>query len=108
MIYFKRASEQINHGQPTCPECGNINPEQIFTIIETRVLDEFGNPTTKRKISPQQWHAVFLGRKIADVAAESDFEAAASPSGLKSASRSSAAANSGNGASPSPFTFHSP
>ncbi|MBL0019100.1 MAG: ATP-binding cassette domain-containing protein [Bacteroidetes bacterium] len=83
VIYFKRASEQINHGQPTCPECGNINPEQIFTIIETRVLDEFGNPTTKRKISPQQWHAVFLGRKIADVAAESDFEAAASPSGLK-------------------------
>jgi ABC-type multidrug transport system ATPase subunit len=61
VIYFKKASEQINHGQPTCPECGNINPEQIFNIIETRVLDEYGSPTTKRKISPQQWHAVYLG-----------------------------------------------
>jgi ABC transport system ATP-binding/permease protein len=60
VIYFKRVSEQINHGQPTCPDCGNINPEQIFNIIETRVTDEFGNPTTKRKIAPQQWHAIFL------------------------------------------------
>jgi ABC-type multidrug transport system ATPase subunit/uncharacterized tellurite resistance protein B-like protein len=60
VIYFKKASEQINHGQPTCPECGNINPEQIFNIIETRVIDEFGNTTNKRKVSPQQWHEVFL------------------------------------------------
>lgn len=60
VIYFKKTSEQINHGQPACPECGNINPEQIFNIIETRVTDELGNPTTKRKITPEMWHAVFL------------------------------------------------
>ncbi|HEX2898476.1 MAG TPA: ABC transporter permease, partial [Bacteroidia bacterium] len=83
VIYFKKASEQINHGQPTCPECGNINPEQIFTIIETRVLDEFGNPTTKRKISPQQWHAVFLGREMSAIALETHSGKGASPSGLK-------------------------
>lgn len=83
VIYFKKASEQINHGQPTCPECGNINPEQIFSIIETRVLDEFGNPTTKRKISPQQWHEVFLGKELALVAPESVSVTGASPTGLK-------------------------
>lgn len=59
VMYFKRVSDQINHGTPTCPECGNVNPEQVFSIIETRVIDEFGNPTNKRKISPQEWHAIY-------------------------------------------------
>jgi ABC transport system ATP-binding/permease protein len=91
VIYFKKASEQINHGQPACPECGNINPEQIFNIIETRVIDEFGNPTTKRKILPQQWHQIFLndGKMEADGDKPSQPSASsgkAAPVGLKTPS----------------------
>lgn len=82
VIHFRRASEQINHSQPTCPECGNINPEQIFSIIETRVLDEFGNPTTKRKVSPQQWHEVYLGRGQAAAMGEGR-HSGSNPKGLR-------------------------
>lgn len=60
VMYFKRVSEQLNHGQAACPECGNINPEQIFNIIETRVIDEFGHVTNRRRITPQRWHEVYL------------------------------------------------
>ncbi|MEQ8425177.1 MAG: ABC transporter permease, partial [Cyclobacteriaceae bacterium] len=42
-----------------CPECGNINPEKIFSIIETRVVNEFGRFTHTRKISPGQWYQYF-------------------------------------------------
>lgn len=83
VVYFKKASEQVNHGQATCPECGNINPEQIFAIIETRVLDDDGNPTTKRKVSPQQWHAVYQGREKLPAGDAEVVPGGGVPSGLK-------------------------
>ncbi|MEM1000792.1 MAG: ATP-binding cassette domain-containing protein [Bacteroidota bacterium] len=63
VMYFKRVSERLNHGTAACPECGNINPEQIFNIIETRVINEYGIVTNKRRIGPKRWHAVFLKHK---------------------------------------------
>ncbi len=33
-----------------------MNPEQIFNIVEANVLDEYGNPTRARKISPVEWN----------------------------------------------------
>ena len=39
-----------------CELCGNINPEQIFEIIERKALDEFGNETASRKKSPHDWY----------------------------------------------------
>ncbi len=44
------------------PECGNINPEQVFNIIETRVVNEFGRFTHTRKISPGQWYQYFKAK----------------------------------------------
>ncbi len=38
-----------------CPSCGNVNPETIFNIIETQVVDEFGKYTEKRKVKPEEW-----------------------------------------------------
>ncbi len=37
----------------------NINPEQIFNIIEAKVVNEYGHFTKQRKISPEQWHDEF-------------------------------------------------
>ena len=39
-----------------CNECGNVNPEQIFNIIEERVVDEYGNFTENRKTATTTWH----------------------------------------------------
>ena len=55
VMYFKRMDAQINSEVGECPTCGNVNPELIFNIIEARVVDEFGNYTDKRKISPYKW-----------------------------------------------------
>src|SRR4030042_4995761 len=55
VMYFKRIDAQINSEVGECSTCGNVNPELIFNIIEAKVVDEFGNYTDARKVTPQQW-----------------------------------------------------
>jgi len=57
--YFKEIMLMISNDQGECFECGNVNPEQIFNIIETKVVDEFGRLTDERKITPIQWNEFF-------------------------------------------------
>ncbi len=59
VTYFKQNINLVNSDQGECPECGNVNPEQIFNIIETKVIDEFGNFTNERKIAPELWNHFF-------------------------------------------------
>ncbi|WP_038032095.1 ATP-binding cassette domain-containing protein [Thermonema rossianum] len=59
LIYFKKAANQVNSEHIECHECGNIDVEQIFDIIEMRVVDEYGRFTNRRKRTPRQWHALF-------------------------------------------------
>lgn len=59
VIYFRDIINAANKTQGACPECGNINPEQIFSIIETRVVNEYGRLTNTRKVSPGQWYQYF-------------------------------------------------
>jgi ABC-type multidrug transport system ATPase subunit/uncharacterized tellurite resistance protein B-like protein len=59
IIYFKRNINLINSDQGECHSCGNVNPEQIFNIIETKVINEFGNFTDERKFSPEQWNQYY-------------------------------------------------
>ncbi|MCX6300852.1 MAG: ATP-binding cassette domain-containing protein [Bacteroidia bacterium] len=71
VIYFKTHDAQINANQGECPSCGNVNPETIFNIIETQVVDEFGKYTEKRKVKPKEWAAFFAQKhqivKVSDV-----------------------------------------
>jgi ABC transport system ATP-binding/permease protein len=55
IVYFKTRIHHANYNESECHVCGNVNPEQIFNIVEARVLDEYGQPTSTRKISPQEW-----------------------------------------------------
>tara|TARA_Y100000589_G_scaffold246893_1_gene234768 strand:- start:87946 stop:91002 length:3057 start_codon:yes stop_codon:yes gene_type:complete len=56
VIYFKRAVNHVNSDEAECPRCGNVNPEQIFNIIEAKVVDEYGNLTKTRKFKPEDWY----------------------------------------------------
>ena len=60
LIYFKSSIQHANWNESECPVCGNVNPEQIFNIVETKVLDEYGNFTNERKISPPEWQEKFV------------------------------------------------
>jgi ABC-type multidrug transport system ATPase subunit/uncharacterized tellurite resistance protein B-like protein len=59
ILYFKRQINTIDKEQAACIECGNVNPEQIFNIIETKVVNEYGKATDERKISPKKWFSLF-------------------------------------------------
>ncbi len=59
LIYFKHQSNQAMKELGECEICGNVNVEQIFSIIESKVLDEFGNTTKLRKTSPEKWYQIF-------------------------------------------------
>lgn len=46
--YFRRITNQV--------ESDNVlNPEEIFNIMEAQVVNEYGQYTNKRKVSPEQW-----------------------------------------------------
>ncbi|HNP96963.1 MAG TPA: ATP-binding cassette domain-containing protein, partial [Cyclobacteriaceae bacterium] len=73
MAYFQEIVNAANKTPGACPECGNINPEKIFSIIETRVVNEFGRFTHTRKISPGQWYQYFKQKiKIPKIKASAD------------------------------------
>src|ERR1035437_9500161 len=56
VIYFKKLVSHVNADESECVTCGNVNPEQVFNIIESKVLDENGNLTHNRKVSSAEWN----------------------------------------------------
>jgi ABC transport system ATP-binding/permease protein len=62
LIHFKTLDAQINSNVGECPSCGNVNPENLFNIIEVQVVDEFGRYTDKRKVKPLEWANAFNAR----------------------------------------------
>ena len=65
--YFKDITNLIDRDLGTCPVCGNLRPEEIFNIIETKVVNEYGQLTDKRKVSPEQWEEHFKYRSMLPV-----------------------------------------
>jgi ABC-type multidrug transport system ATPase subunit len=61
--YFKKKIGQPNYSDSVCHSCGNINPEQIFNIVETKVMTESGKPTDTRRISPDEWRELYESDK---------------------------------------------
>ncbi|OFY79242.1 MAG: hypothetical protein A2V46_13190 [Bacteroidetes bacterium RBG_19FT_COMBO_42_7] len=57
--YFKKKIGQPNYSESECYACGNVNPEQIFNIVETRVFTESGKPTETRRMSPSDWRELY-------------------------------------------------
>ena len=55
IVYFKKIDNQINSEVGECPTCGNVTPELVFNIIEAQVVNEFGQYTDQRKVSPAKW-----------------------------------------------------
>ena len=68
VVYFKKVTGQVNSEVGQCQACGNVNPEQIFNILEARLVDEYGNETDQRRISPEAWNEVFRAQMEVRVA----------------------------------------
>lgn len=59
VVHFKQAMKMVDSEEGECSSCGNVNPEQVFDIIETKVLDEYGNQTKQRKVTPEEWTTAY-------------------------------------------------
>lgn len=42
----------------------NANPEQIFNIIEAKIINEFGKFTNQRKVQPVEWAEFYRSRHV--------------------------------------------
>ncbi len=62
ITYFKKVSQQADSDKGQCTTCGNVNPEQIFNIIEEKVVDEYGHFTASRRLTPKQWNESFISK----------------------------------------------
>jgi len=71
IMHFKQATKQINAEIGECHACGNVNPELLFSIIESKEVDEFGQFTNQRIKNPSEWNELFLQnfklREIEDI-----------------------------------------
>ena len=59
IMYFKQMVNHIDSNSAECNTCGHIKTEDIFNIIEAKVVDEFGNLTQERKIGPLEWNRLY-------------------------------------------------
>ncbi|MDW7693803.1 ATP-binding cassette domain-containing protein [Flammeovirgaceae bacterium SG7u.111] len=60
LMYFRTMVNDIDREEDSvCTNCGNVKVEEIFNIIENRVVDEFGNDTPVRKVPPNVWYNMF-------------------------------------------------
>lgn len=64
ITYFKSQTQQANRSGNECETCGNIDADQIFNMVESEVLDEYGIPTQARKVRPEQWSTKFIKSNI--------------------------------------------
>ena len=60
IMYFKEIGGWVNWKESECHSCGNVNPEQIFNIVEASIIDEHGKPTGIRKKVPTEWREKFI------------------------------------------------
>jgi ABC-type multidrug transport system ATPase subunit len=65
LLYFKQKAHFADLTESQCPHCGNVNPEQLFNIIEGRLVDQYGEQTDIRRVTPKEWNEYFLQESIA-------------------------------------------
>ncbi len=60
IIYFKREVNHVNADICECVVCGNVNPEQVLEIVETKKIDNSGNFLADRRFTPEYWYTQYL------------------------------------------------
>ena len=60
ITYFKEAANYADAETSACPTCGNVNPEIVLNIIDEKTISNTGESSDERKMSPQDWHELYL------------------------------------------------
>lgn len=59
IIYLKKQTSQANAEAGECYACGSVNPEILFNLLESKVVDEYGQFQSERKVKPAEWNNLF-------------------------------------------------
>jgi ABC transport system ATP-binding/permease protein len=54
--YFKSLEPIFTFHEEQCKNCGTLNPELLYQIIQHKAVDENGKLTVRRKVSPEDWN----------------------------------------------------
>ncbi len=60
ITYFKEAANYADAETSACPTCGNVNPEIVLNIIDEKAINNSGETSDTRKMTPQEWHELYL------------------------------------------------
>ncbi len=60
ITYFKEAANYADADTSACPTCGSVNPEIVLNIIDEKALNNMGEQSDERKMTPQNWHELYL------------------------------------------------
>lgn len=63
ITYFKQAAQYTDQDISVCSVCGNVNPELILNIIDSKKIDDTGNQTPIRKFTPEEWHEKYIASR---------------------------------------------
>jgi ABC-type multidrug transport system ATPase subunit len=59
LVYFKTENQLINAEEGECTACGNVNPEQVLQILESKKVNEYGEYISERQVSAEEWYMDF-------------------------------------------------
>jgi len=82
LVYFKTETSQANAGESECPNCGNVETDNILHIVEVKVIDNSGHEGKERQISPKEWNEKYK-KKMMPVLGEKPEKSAIPPSNFR-------------------------
>ncbi|HDZ42035.1 MAG TPA: ATP-binding cassette domain-containing protein [Bacteroidetes bacterium] len=56
LVYFKTETSQANAAESECPNCGNVDTDDILDLIESKQVTEEGYKSEKRVVEPKEWY----------------------------------------------------
>ncbi len=65
ITYFKEAANYADAETSACSTCGNVTPEIVLNIIDEKAISNNGETSDQRKMSPQEWHELYLEKQPA-------------------------------------------
>ncbi|MDG5800572.1 ATP-binding cassette domain-containing protein [Marinilabiliaceae bacterium ANBcel2] len=58
--YLKNVLQLADAHESQCQSCGNVNPDEIFHLVERTHIDSSETPISSRRFTPEKWHKRFL------------------------------------------------
>ncbi|HUS86434.1 MAG TPA: ATP-binding cassette domain-containing protein [Bacteroidales bacterium] len=56
LVYFKTETSTANAAESECPNCGNVETDEILQLIEVKEVTEDGFDGEKRQVQPVEWY----------------------------------------------------